>query len=83
MVIKVQWSEPWFGVQTDFDISLVDEQNTRLARSEHGLGLAPFEALRYDNSVGAEHADQETQDIAGPPMSDHASAADTINRGGV
>lgn len=53
VIINFQWSEPWFGVQTDLDIYLVDEQNTILAQSTSGLGFAPFEFLSYRNMTDA------------------------------
>jgi subtilisin family serine protease len=53
IVLNFQWSEPWFGVATDLDIFLVDEQNTVLGQSINGLGPSPFELIGYSNSTGA------------------------------
>ena len=53
IVLNFQWSEPWFGVATDLDIFLVDEQNTVLGQSINGLGPSPFELIGYSNSTAA------------------------------
>jgi hypothetical protein len=53
IVLNFQWSEPWFGVATDLDIFLVDEQNNVLGQSINGLGPSPFELLGYSNSTDA------------------------------
>jgi len=53
IVLNFQWSEPWFGVATDLDIFLVDEQNTVLGQSINGLGPSPFELIGYSNSTDA------------------------------
>jgi hypothetical protein len=53
IVLNFQWSEPWFGVATDLDIFLVDEQNTVLGQSINGLGPSPFELIGYSNATDA------------------------------
>jgi hypothetical protein len=53
VVLNFQWSEPWFGVATDLDIFLVDEQNNLLGQSINGLGPSPFELIGYSNATGA------------------------------
>jgi subtilisin family serine protease len=53
IVLNFQWSESWFGVATDLDIFLVDEQNNLLAQSINGLGPSPFELLGYSNATDA------------------------------
>jgi hypothetical protein len=53
IVLNFQWSEPWFGVATDLDIFLVDEQNTVLGQSINGLGPSPFELIGYTNASDA------------------------------
>ncbi len=50
IVLNFQWSEPWFGVATDLDIFLVDEQNQVLGQSINGLGPSPFELIGYRNA---------------------------------
>src|SRR5215217_8454695 len=50
IVLNFQWSEPWFGVATDLDIYLVDQQNTVLGQSINGLGPSPFELIGYSNT---------------------------------
>jgi hypothetical protein len=118
IVLNFQWSEPWFGVATDLDIFLVDEQNTILGQSINGLGPSPFELVGYSNAAEApqqvylvvgrtsgatprlkfevgsaalagppitrmEYADQDSIDLFGPTMTDHALSADAITVGGV
>jgi subtilisin family serine protease len=51
IVLNFQWSEPWFGVATDLDIFLVDEQNRLLGQSINGIGPSPFELIGYSNST--------------------------------
>ncbi|NJM07284.1 S8 family serine peptidase [Candidatus Gracilibacteria bacterium] len=51
-VVNFQWSEPWFGVRSDFDLYLADEQQRVVARAESGLGFAPVEVFSYDNTSG-------------------------------
>ena len=53
VTLNFQWSEPWFGVATDLDIYLVDEQHQILAQSINGLGPAPAEFLGYSNATDA------------------------------
>jgi Subtilase family len=53
IVLNFQWSEPWFGVATDLDIFLVDEQNNVLGQSINGLGPSPFEIVGYSNTTDA------------------------------
>jgi hypothetical protein len=53
LVLNFQWSEPWFGVATDLDIFLVDEENHVLGQSINGLGPSPFELIGYSNTSGA------------------------------
>ena len=53
LAVNFQWSEPWFGVATDLDIYLVDEQHHVLAQSIAGLGPAPAEFLGYTNATDA------------------------------
>ncbi len=53
IVLNFQWSEPWFGVATDLDIYLVDQQNTVLGQSINGLGPSPFELIGYSNASAA------------------------------
>jgi hypothetical protein len=53
VVLNFQWSEPWFGVATDLDIFLVDDQNTVLGQSINGLGPSPFELIGYSNATDA------------------------------
>jgi hypothetical protein len=53
LVLNFQWSEPWFGVATDLDIYLVDEQNTVIGQSINGLGPSPFELIAYSNASAA------------------------------
>ena len=31
--VDLQWAEPWYGVQTDLDVYIVDSENKVLARS--------------------------------------------------
>jgi hypothetical protein len=51
IVLNTQWSEPWFGVQTDLDVYLVDSSGVIVARSDNVLGLAPFEFFAYTNPL--------------------------------
>jgi subtilisin family serine protease len=53
IVLNFQWAEPWFGVATDLDIYLVDQQNTVLGQSINGLGPSPFELIGYSNTTAA------------------------------
>jgi hypothetical protein len=53
LALNFQWSEPWFGVATDLDIYLVDQQHRILAQSINGLGPAPAEFLGYSNASDA------------------------------
>lgn len=52
VIVNFQWAEPWFGVQTDLDIYLVDEARAVLAESAGVLGPYPFEFLAYSNTTG-------------------------------
>jgi len=58
VVVNLQWSEPWFGVRTDFDAYLVDHSNTILAKADTQLGFAPREVFSYDNTGEAEQTVQ-------------------------
>ena len=56
LAVDLQWAEPWFGVQTDIDIYLVNNANTVLAFSlddNPGTTQIPFEFFDYTNNTGA------------------------------
>ncbi|MBV8713248.1 MAG: PKD domain-containing protein, partial [Solirubrobacterales bacterium] len=54
-LLDLQWSEPWFGVQTDLDVLLLDSANHILAGSNNDnvKTQQPFEAFSYTNTTGA------------------------------
>ena len=54
LALNFQWSEPWFGVATDYDIYLVDGQRHVLAQSIAGLGVSPAEFIGYSNTTSAD-----------------------------
>lgn len=58
VVVNLQWSEPWFGVRSDFDTYLVDGGNTILAKADTQLGFAPREVFSYDNTGDTEQTVQ-------------------------
>jgi hypothetical protein len=56
LLIDFQWAEPWYGVQTDLDIFLLDGSNNLLAASYYdnpGFTDTPFEAFSYTNTSGS------------------------------
>jgi subtilisin family serine protease len=51
LLVDVQWNEPWFGVDTDLDIYLVNAKGRVIAAGEDAnadLGV-PFEFVSYEN----------------------------------
>jgi len=56
LTLDFQWAEPWYGVQTDLDIYLVDGSNTVLAQSLYDNPVTtqmPFEYFSYTNNTGS------------------------------
>jgi hypothetical protein len=56
LAIDFQWAEPWYGVQTDLDIYLVDDSNNILAVSSDSNPIVtqtPSEYFSYTNNTGA------------------------------
>ncbi len=56
--VVLQWAEPWYGVQTDLDIYLLDGFNNILAWSDdYNVGplgsQVPFETFYYENETGS------------------------------
>jgi hypothetical protein len=53
--LDLQWSEPWFGVNTDLDVFLLNASNTILAGSamDNVMTQEPFEFFSYTNTTGA------------------------------
>lgn len=57
--IDFQWAEPWYGVATDLDIYLIDNNGHLLASSIDANTISdgwPFEALHYQNLTNAQQA---------------------------
>jgi hypothetical protein len=50
-ILDLQWSEPWFGVKTDYDAYVVDDNGDVVAAStdDNRVSQRPFEALQYSN----------------------------------
>lgn len=57
--LDFQWAEPWYGVQTDIDIYLVNNSNSLLAQSFNGnpgTTQTPYEFFTYTNTSGSTQA---------------------------
>jgi hypothetical protein len=55
LAVDLQWGEPWYGVQTDIDIYLLDNGNNILASSldnNPGATQIPYEFFDYTNNTG-------------------------------
>ena len=57
--LDLQWSEPWFGVNTDLDVFLLDSSDNILAASDdvnpgQSGSQEPVEFFSYVNSTGAD-----------------------------
>jgi hypothetical protein len=56
LALDLQWAEPWYGVQTDIDMYLLNNANAILASSFNdnpGTTQMPFEFFDYTNNTGA------------------------------
>jgi PKD domain/Subtilase family len=57
--LDLQWSEPWFGVNTDLDVFLLDSSNNNVLEFSNDVNPGPngtqepFEFFSYANTTGA------------------------------
>lgn len=61
LTIDLQWAEPWFGVETDLDAFLLDDEGRRLAESfadNIGESQKPLEILQWENPTDADQVVQ-------------------------
>jgi subtilisin family serine protease len=58
LTADVQWAEPWYGVKTDLDVFLLDENGAPLeleegARDNVGGTKKPAEIIQWENTTGS------------------------------
>jgi len=53
MRLILQWSEPWFGIETDIDAYLINAADRIVASGATSNILTPFEIMFYENTSGA------------------------------
>ncbi len=53
LVVDLEWSEPWYGVNTDLDAFLLGETENVLAESPYANEVTPYELLSWKNETGS------------------------------
>ncbi len=60
LTVDLQWSEPWFGVDTDLDVFLLNATGRLIAVSgeDNGVSQKPFELMQWENEKNTQQTVQ-------------------------
>jgi len=53
LTVDLQWSEPWYGVNTDLDAFLLDAAGHVIAESPYANEVTPYEEFSWKNETGS------------------------------